>query len=458
MLPQWCYKMTQIQLDEDTIYLPLHFQNSCDSSHWSRSLFFMMIKIKHTTMKNHEVVPAAILLHQSVIFYKNLRVTSAPLLLGIALPTSSSFFRMPATDLRTQAKCWDNCLSTESHNCSVFTLKASAKSKKSSRVISLSTGCLASQYLPWTFMAFGSWDAKHHHHPNISINKSDGALAMPALMTCCSGEIMYDLEVALNYSYTAGSSQLLCFLTEHTEMIHQPLYHNWETCTTCGSTAVFEMLLCMLCNRGDWIVAEKHTYSGAIKAVKLLGLNVLNVQMDKILVPEDLDSKLRAWDTSVHAKPSVLYTIPSDQNLTGRTRTVERRRAIYCIAEEHDLIIIENDLYYFLQLEGSEAPLAPMMQNTYWKILSPSYLSLNVSDRMLRLNSISKILAPELQCEWLTGCFQLIAKFLNHTEFSIMSLSRLLQIMLYKLFDKSWDHEDFIVCVTIQWSQELSAP
>lgn len=393
------------------------------------------------------------MLHQSVASYQDLRARSVPLPRGIAPPTSSHSFRIRATGSRTPAKRWNHRLSIVSHSRCASILKASTKVKGSGSVISLGTARPAGQYFPWSFMALGGGDDPHQ--ASVA-NWMNGTLATPASVSCSRGEVAYDLDIALNYGFAAGSPQLLRFFTEHVEMIHHPPYDDWETCLTCGTTAAIEMLLRMLCNRGDWIMAEEHTYSGAIEAARPLGLNILGVRMDDIgLVPEDLDSKLRAWDTSagaVHAKPSVLYTIPSGQNPTGRTQTEERRRAIYCVAEEHDLIIIEDDPYYLIQLGSPGPAIAPMTQDTYLSTLPTSYLSLDVSGRVLRLDSTSKILAPGLRCGWLTGCSQFVAKFLNHTEFSTVSPSGPSQVMLYKLLDENWGHAGFIA-----WLSNLSS-
>lgn len=400
--------------------------------------------------------PMQTMLHQSVAAYQDLRARSAPLPAGIAPPTSSFDFRIRARGSGTPGKCWDHRLSTESHSRYASTLKASTKVKGSDSIISLGTARPAGQFFPWDFMALGGPRPTGDDRQSDIPNTTNDAPAQRAAMSCSRGEAAYDLDIALNYGYTAGSPQLLRFITEHIEMIHHPPYDEWETCLTSGSTAAIEMLLRMLCNRGDWIVAEEHTYSGFIEAAKPLGLNILGVRMDGIgLVPEDLDSKLRAWDTSagaIHKKPRTLYTIPSGQNPTGRTQAGERRRAIYRVAEEHDLIIIEDDPYYLLQLGGPGAGLAPMTQDTYLSALPPSYLSLDKSGRVLRLDSTSKILAPGLRCGWLTGCSQLVAKFLNHTEFSTVSPSGPSQVMLYKLLDENWGHAGFIAWLTkLSW-------
>lgn len=63
------------------------------------------------------------------------------------------------------------------------------------------------------------------------------------------------------------------------------------------------------------------------------------------LLPDALEELLSSWELSQGPKPRVLYTIPTGQNPTGFSQPEERRKAIYNIAQKHDLIIIEDDPY-----------------------------------------------------------------------------------------------------------------
>lgn len=50
--------------------------------------------------------------------------------------------------------------------------------------------------------------------------------------------------------------------------------------------------------------------------------------------------------------PRVLYTIPVAQNPTGCITTEERKKGVYQICQEFDIILIEDDPYYYLQYGG----------------------------------------------------------------------------------------------------------
>ena len=67
------------------------------------------------------------------------------------------------------------------------------------------------------------------------------------------------------------------------------------------------------------------------------------------IVPEKLEEILFNWDASTK-KPRVIYTVPNGGNPTGYSSSVDRKAKIYEIAKKYDLIILEDDPYYYLQV------------------------------------------------------------------------------------------------------------
>ncbi|KAM3511260.1 hypothetical protein MY11210_005129 [Beauveria gryllotalpidicola] len=173
------------------------------------------------------------------------------------------------------------------------------------------------------------------------------------------------------------------------------------------------------------------------------------------LVPEDLDYQLRNWDASRGCKPFVLYTIPSGHNPTGITQPTNRKKAIYQVAERHDLLMLEDDPYYFLRLNdvptSSDNHQFLSRSDKFKKSLPTSYLSLDKSGRVMRVESTSKILAPGLRCGWLTASQQIIDLFKDFVEVGPSSPSGPSQVMLYKLLVENWGQEGFI-----NWLEYLS--
>jgi aromatic amino acid aminotransferase I len=373
------------------------------------------------------------------------RASSAPLPQGPVPYTSSNLFKAQASNHKPTAKSWQHRFSNYAITQKSSVLKASAMAPVSQGAIMLGTGRPSAEFYPWSSMTMRSAWTNDEKEQDMKATSSE------------TGDQTYDLSVALNYGYAAGSPQLLRFVTEHIEMIHNPPYKDWECCLTSGTTSAIDVVFQILCNRGDWIVTEEHTYSGAIDAAHSQGLAILGIKMDEQgILPEAIDKKLSAWDEGRGRKPFLLYMIPTGQNPTGMTQSRKRREEIYKVAEIHDLLIIEDDPYYFLQLCALEREL-PTQDKTHSSVdqyvgrLQTSYLSLDVSGRVIRLDSTSKIIAPGLRCGWITASPQIIAKFIARTELSTVSPSGVSQVVMYKLLDETWGHDGFI-----QWLMHLS--
>ncbi len=130
--------------------------------------------------------------------------------------------------------------------------------------------------------------------------------------------------------------------------------------------------------RGDnkRVLVEAPTYDRPLKILKGLGAEVEGIPMDD----DGLD--LPALERALEDEPAFLYTIPTFQNPSGRTLTLERRQALIELAAERDLLVIEDDPYGLVRFEGE--PL-------------PSLLELAPPGRVIYSCSFSKTVAPGLR-------------------------------------------------------------
>ena len=266
---------------------------------------------------------------------------------------------------------------------------------------------------------------------------------------------VFDLSIALNYGQSMGPAALVRFCAEHNEIVHNPPYSDWDICISSGSTSALEVSLRLFCNPGDYVITEEYSFSTAMETIRPMGFKLLGIKMDEHgLLPEDLDHTLSTWDESARngPKPFLVYTVPSGQNPTGSTQPFARRKAIYAVAEKHDLFILEDEPYYFLQMEPFVSgvthtvpvPFEPTSVKDFLSNLIPSYLSLDTSGRVLRLDSFSKIIAPGSRCGWVTGPAQIIERFIRNNEVSAQNPSGFSEMVLYKLLEENWSHRGFL--------------
>jgi DNA-binding transcriptional MocR family regulator len=138
----------------------------------------------------------------------------------------------------------------------------------------------------------------------------------------------------------------------------------------------------LLRGEGKRVLVEAPTYDRPLKILIRLGAEVEGIPMDDDGL--DLEALERALEDG--SKPEFLYTIPTFQNPSGRTLSLERRKRLVELAQAHDLLVIEDDPYGLVRFEGE--PL-------------PSLLELAPAGRVLYSCSFSKTVAPGLRVGYL---------------------------------------------------------
>ncbi|EHK22741.1 uncharacterized protein TRIVIDRAFT_28899 [Trichoderma virens Gv29-8] len=366
---------------------------------------------------------------------------------GVAATSSSEQFKTKSCKHKPEARRWHPYMSTESTSRTGSTLKNAAKHLSNPEVISLGGGIPLSDYFPFEEVIL---------RPSSLDNLNDGEKTSSQTTLhatkhdIADGTSEYDLSVALNYCQGSGSAQFMRWIVEHTEILHDPPYADWQCSMTVGNTSAFDMCLRMLTKPGDCVLADKYTYSSAVETAMPLGVKFIGVDMDREgMLPDSLDEILETWNPEKHnnaRKPSVLYAIPTGQNPTGTTQSFQRRKAIYKVAQKHNLIILEDDPYYFLQMDeyvdgASASEIHSPVE--FLKKLVPSYLRLDVDGRVMRMDSFSKVIIPGARLGWITAPEQLIERYKRHSDVSTQSPAGLSQLMFFKLLDEHWGHEGY---------------
>lgn len=329
-------------------------------------------------------------------------------------------------------------------------MKNAAAYLKTPGLISLGGGLPSSEYFP-----FHEIDVKVAR-PGYLGQQQDGRdedeMLSMGMHDMPQGKSAFDLATALNYGHGHGAPQLLRWLVEHTEIVHNPPYRDWGCTMTVGATAAWDMTLRMFCKRGDFILTEQYSFTTAIEAAAPMGVRCASVAMDRGgMLPSSLDDVLTNWDASKRGgpKPYLVYTVPTGQNPTGSTQSLQRRREIYAVCQKHDLYIFEDEPYYFLQMQpytGPDAPDVPPPESyaEFLQSIVPSYLSLDTDGRVIRADSFSKVLSPGSRTGWITASEQICDRFHTHADVCTQGPSGFSQIMLFKLLDETWGHTGYL--------------
>ena len=160
---------------------------------------------------------------------------------------------------------------------------------------------------------------------------------------------------------------------------------------TSGATQGIGLAAKTLINPGDVILCESPTFIGALQTFLAYEAKLYGVKMDELGM--DIDAMEEAIKEH---KPKFVYTIPTFQNPTGRTMSVERRIRMAQVCEEHGVLILEDDPYCDLRYSGEPVP--PIK-------------SFDKTNNVIYLMSFSKIVSPGLRVGAAIADERIIAKY-----------------------------------------------
>lgn len=197
---------------------------------------------------------------------------------------------------------------------------------------------------------------------------------------------------ALQYSPTEGVKELRELLIKR--MKKKGIKCNLdEIMITTGSQQALDLTAKIFFNLGDYAVVECPTYLGALNAFNAYQPNYISISMDEEgMKIEELERKLKEnKDKSI----DFIYTVPTFQNPSGVTMSLERRKQILEIARENNLLILEDDPYSELRYSGK---------------FVPPIKSLDKHDIVIYTSTFSKILSPGFRLGWIIANEEVIKK------------------------------------------------
>ncbi|KAJ9525826.1 hypothetical protein QJQ45_009302 [Haematococcus lacustris] len=280
--------------------------------------------------------------------------------------------------------------------------------------------------------------------PEVSLPLLSAA-GLPPVTISIGGQLVFDAQ---QYMFHSGHAPLRQWATDIVQHCHAPPLP-FHTAITSGAVHALNAAIACLCDKGDFVVCEEFAYTHAPECIFIpRGLIMLPVALDEHgMVPDSLRRVLASHPASpVTGKaPRILYIIPSGQNPTGSVMPLERKQLIYEICREHNMLILEDDAYYWLQYPGGALPAAqqPGLQ------LPPSFLSLDTDGRVLRIDTFSKLLGPGYRLGWVSGAPALVAKIAQAIQGSSCGSCPLAQVIVAQLL-QAWGRAGFTAFVQQQ--------
>lgn len=161
---------------------------------------------------------------------------------------------------------------------------------------------------------------------------------------------------------------------------------------------------------GDTVLTEKATFFGALEIFRSTGARVVGIPMDREGMRTDLlEGAIRRHN------PRLIYTLPTFQNPTGTTMSLERRHELLEVAGRFGLPVLEDDPYGELRYEGT--PLPPLK-------------ALDRFGCVIYLSSFSKVLFLGLRVGWTAAPLPVIERFSRLKQMTDRHANTLAQVLL----------------------------
>ncbi|CAK5273982.1 unnamed protein product [Mycena citricolor] len=222
-------------------------------------------------------------------------------------------------------------------------------------------------------------------------------------------EGVYELSTALEYSSMKGIAVGTKLIEDWAQIVHKPASEDWTTLINVGSSAAWSSCLTILLNPGEFFLTDRFAYNGALILGRSRGFEAVAVSTDiDGLSAVDLEHVLANWDEKRGKRPRVIYTQGGIHNPLGLLISAQRKKDIYDVMVRYDLILVEDDPYYFQQAAAPYSrgkPIEkPTLSDEEWlDNLTPSFLRYDYQGRVIRLDTFSKSIGPGGRLGFYTG-------------------------------------------------------
>ena len=181
---------------------------------------------------------------------------------------------------------------------------------------------------------------------------------------------------------------------------------------TTGSQQALDLLGKVLIDPGDEVLVESPTYLAALQAWSVYGALFASLACDA-------DGLQTARLPPARRSAKFLYVVPTFQNPSGTTLTLERRLQLVEWARRTEIPVVEDDPYGQLRFEGEPLPRLVDLDQA--------------QGHVIHLTTYSKTLAPSLRVGVLVAPPPLVRKLVQAKQATDLHTSTLNQRIAYEL-------------------------
>jgi 2-aminoadipate transaminase len=240
---------------------------------------------------------------------------------------------------------------------------------------------------------------------------------------------------AMQYSTTEGFGPLREWICAH--LAERGLQITTEqVLITAGSQQGIDLAARVMLDPGDVVVVENPSYLAALQnfggyeaRIEVVGSD------DEGMRVEELD------DLATRCRPKLIYVIPNFHNPKGTTLSLERRLALVRFAQQHRVLVLEDDPYGELRFRGAALP---------------SLASLDDAGVVIQLGTFSKTLAPGLRLGWSVSSRELMRSLTIAKQSTDLHTATLAQRATARLLSK-FDYDTHLARLRAAYGERCQA-
>ncbi len=228
---------------------------------------------------------------------------------------------------------------------------------------------------------------------------------------CFDAAVREDANVVLQYGQQQGYPPLRRALAAEYGVEES------EVMVGNGSLQLQDLLSAHLITPSGAVFTEQPSYDRAIATFRRRGARTVGIPLE-----EDGISVEKLEEALEKEVPAFLYLVPDFQNPAGATLSLEKRRRVVELSEEHGFWVVEDIPYRKLRYAGEDLPLLRSFGGS----------------RVVTISSFSKLLSPGIRVGFALGPAGLISALTRLGEYTYLSPVLPTQAAVSEYIERGW--------------------